>query len=96
MLRMDTYRNGDIQVPTIGLQRRTTVGQNKSGFWFAAGSMIMALVSLAFAPGVFGTLGIVLGMIAVVKGERYLGMLGVIASAVLAFTGYYVAGALIG
>ena len=52
-------------------------------------------MSLAFAPGVFGTLGIIMGMIAVVKGERYLGMLGVIASAVLAFTGYYIAGALI-
>jgi len=56
----------------------------------------MALVSLAVAPGVFGTLGIFLGMAAVVKGERYLGMLGVVTSAVLAVTGYYIAGALIG
>ncbi len=92
---MNTYQIGNAQASANGLQRRTTVGQNKSGFWFFAGSMIMALVSLAFAPGVFGALGIILGMIAVAKGERYLGMLGVIASAVLAFTGYYIAGALI-
>ncbi len=55
----------------------------------------MALVSLAIAPGVFGALGILMGMVAVVKGERYLGMLGVVASAVLAVTGYYIAGVLV-
>ena len=56
----------------------------------------MALVALAVAPVVFGPLGIAMGMVAVAKGERRLGMLGVIASAVLAVTGYYIAGAMIG
>ena len=55
----------------------------------------MAFVSLAVALGVFGPLGILMGMAAVVKGERYLGMLGVVASAVQAVTGYYTAGALV-
>ncbi len=39
---------------------------------------------------------ILMGMAAVSKGERYLGMLGLTASAILAVTGYYIAGALIG
>ena len=69
--------------------------RSKSGRWFFGASLVMALVSLAVAPGVFGTLGILMGMAAVVKGERYLGMLGVVASAVLATTGYYIAGELI-
>ncbi len=34
-------------------------------------------------------------MAAVVKGERYLEMLGVVASAVYAITGYYIAGGLV-
>ena len=70
--------------------------RSKSGRWFSAVSIVLALMSLAVAPGVFGTLGILMGMAAVVKGERYLGLLGVVASAVLAFTGYYIAGAMIG
>jgi len=72
------------------------VGQNKSGRRFAAASMVLALVALAVAPVVFGPLGILMGMVAVSKGERYLGMLGLTASTVLAVTGYYIAGALIG
>ena len=70
--------------------------KNRSGRWFGVISLVLAAVSLGVAPVVFGTLGILSGMIAVVKGERYLGMLGVIASAVLATTGYYIAGALLG
>jgi len=72
------------------------VGQNKSSRRFAAASMVLALVALAVAPVVFGPLGILMGMVAVSKGERYLGMLGLTASAVLAVTGYYIARALIG
>ena len=72
------------------------MGQNKSGRRFAAASMVLALVALAVAPAVFGPLGILMGMAAVSKGERYLGMLGLTASAILAVTGYYIAGALIG
>ena len=51
----------------------------------------MAFISVAVAPLIFGVLGIILGMVAVVEGERYLGMLGVTDSAVLAFIGYYIA-----
>ena len=69
------------------------MGQNKSGRRFAAASMVLALVALAVAPAVFDPLGIL--MVAVSKGERYLGMLGLTASAILAATGYYIAGALI-
>ena len=69
------------------------MGQNKSGRRFAAASMVLALVALAVAPAVFDPLGI--QMVAVSKGERYLGMLGLTASAILAVTGYYIAGALI-
>ena len=72
------------------------MGQKKSGRRFAVASMVLALVALAVAPVVFGPLGILMGMVAVSKGERYLGMLGLTASAVLAVTGYYVAGPLIG
>ena len=71
------------------------MSRSKSGRWFVGASLAMALVSLAVAPGVFGTLGILMGMTAVVKGERFLGMLGVVASAVLAVTGYYIAGAMV-
>ena len=64
--------------------------QNKSGRWFAALSIVLGLVAAAVAPVVFGPLGILMGMVAVYKGERYLGMLGLSASAVLAVTGYYI------
>ena len=93
---MNTYRFGNVQAGSPGLARRTTVHQSRSGRWFFGASIAMALVSLAVAPGVFGTLGILMGMAAIVKGERYLGMVGVASSGVLAVTGYYLAGTLIG
>ena len=71
------------------------MGQKKSGRRFAVASLVLALVALAVAPVVFGPLGILMGMVAVSEGDRYLGMLGLTASAVLAVTGYYVAGAMI-
>ena len=70
--------------------------QNKSGRHFAVASMVLVLAALAVAPVVFGPLGILMGMVAVSKGERYLGMLGPSASAVPAVTGYYIAGSLVG
>ena len=69
--------------------------QKKTGRWFSTVSMAMALASLAVAPVVFGPLGILMGIIAVAKGDRYLGMLGLTASAALSVTGYYLAGALL-
>jgi hypothetical protein len=93
---MSFYHIGNVQAGVLGLARRAAMLKSKSGLWFFGASLAMAFVSLAFAPGVFGTLGILMGMAAVVKGERYLGMLGVVASAVLGVTGYYFAGALVG
>jgi hypothetical protein len=91
-----TYQIGKVEAFAVNTRRRLSVPLRKSGGWFAAVSMILALVALAVAPVVFGPLGILMGMVAVYKGERYLGMLGLTASAVLAVTGYYIAGALIG
>jgi len=95
MLGMFTYRYGNVRAATPSLAGGMAVRRSESGRWFSAASLAMAFVSLAVAPGVFGPLGILMGMAAVVKGERYLGMLGVVASAVLAVTGYYTAGALV-
>jgi hypothetical protein len=74
----------------------SAVGSNKPSRRFAIGSIILAALSLLVAPGICAVLGILLGMVAISKGDRYLGMLGVVASAVLGFTGYYIAGALAG
>ena len=76
-------------------QRMAVVRQYKTGRWFSVASMAVALASLVVAPAVLGPLGVLMGMAAVAKGDRYLGMLGVTASAVLAVTGYYLAGALL-
>jgi len=69
--------------------------RSRSGRWFGGISIALALASLAVAPVVLGPLGILMGTIAVGKGDRYLGMLGVTASATLGVTGYYLAGALL-
>lgn len=68
---------------------------SKRGHWFGAISIVLALASVAVAPVVLGPLGILTGMVAVTKGDRHLGMLGVTASAVLGVTGYYLAGAIL-
>ncbi len=75
--------------------KKGTVHQNQTGRRFSMISMVMALASLVVAPAVFGPLGVLMGIAAVAKGDRYLGMLGVTASAVLSVTGYYLAGALL-
>lgn len=80
----------------MGSRRVAVVRQSRTGRWFSAVSLVMALASLAVAPIILGPLGILMGMIAVAKGDRYWGMLGVTASAVLGVTGYYLAGALLG
>ena len=69
--------------------------RSKPSRWFSAISIVMALASLAVAPIVLGPLGIVMGTITVGRGDRYLGMMGLTASAVLGVTGYYLAGALL-
>jgi|GEM_PF-559741 hypothetical protein len=74
---------------------RINVFKNKSGRWFGIDSLFMALISVAVTPLIFGVLGIAAGMITVANGSQYLGMLGVISSAVLGFSGYYFAANLI-
>ena len=74
----------------------TAVRERKTGRRFSVISLGLALASLAVAPVVLGPLGILMGTIAVGKGDRYLGMLGLTASATLGVTGYYLAGALTG
>ena len=69
---------------------------NNPGRRFSIVSLGLALASLAVAPVILGPLGILMGTIAVAKGDRFLGMLGLTASAVLGVTGYYLAGALLG
>ena len=69
--------------------------KHKFGRWFGVASLFIALISLAVAPLIFGVLGIAAGMIAVAKGNQYLGMLGIVSSAVLSFTGYYFAATLL-
>ena len=75
----------------MAVTRRINTGRR-----FSIISMGLALASLAVAPAVLGPLGILMGTIAVAKGDRYLGMLGLTASAALGVTGYYLAGALLG
>ena len=74
---------------------KTTVRLNNTGRRFSIIGLLLALASLAVAPVILGPLGILMGTIAVAKGDRYLGMLGLTASAVLGITGYYLAGALL-
>lgn len=72
------------------------VRERKPGRRFSTISMGLALASVVVAPVVLGSLGILMGTIAVGKGDRYLGMLALTISATLGVTGYYLAGALMG
>ena len=84
MVAVRTVPHGMLGVRNIG-----------TGRWFSSFSLVMAFASLAVAPVVLGPLGILTGMIAVCKGDRIRGMVGVTASATLGVTGYYLAGALL-
>ena len=95
MIGINSYSFGNMQAETLSLARKTTVRQSKSGRWFSAASTTMALVLLAIAPGVFGTLGILVGMAAVAKGERYLGMVGDSRQRRVGRNWYYIAGVLV-
>jgi len=72
------------------------LSRSSSGRRFSTISLGLALASLAVAPVVLGSMGILMGTIAVGKGDRYLGMLGLTASATLGVAGYYLAGSLMG
>ena len=55
------------------------------------GSLVFAAMSLAFAPVVFGPLGVIAGSVAVWKGAKLWGTAGVSASFVAAVFGFYLA-----
>ena len=59
------------------------------------GSLVCATLALAVAPVVFGTLGVIAGTVAVAKGARWRGTVGVSASAVAAVIGFYLAAGLV-
>ena len=58
---------------------------------WAIASLICAVLALAFAPVVFGPLGVLTGGVAVWKGARWWGTAGVSASFVAAVVGFYLA-----
>ena len=58
---------------------------------YAAGSLVCAALALVVAPVVFGPLGVVAGTVAVWKGGRWWGTVGVSGSAVAGVIGYYLA-----
>ena len=59
------------------------------------GSLACAGLSLAFAPVVFGPLGVAAGAVAAWKGARWWGTAGVSSSAVAGVVGYYLAAGLV-
>ena len=56
-------------------------------------SIVSAVISLGFFPLIFGALGIVLGAISHRKGEKTLGLVGIILSAVFMVIGFIVGAA---
>ena len=74
---------------------RQSLLTRKPGRMWARASLICAVWSLFIAPAVLGPLGVAAGMVAVAKGDRWWGGLGVSGSAVAAFTGYIWANGLI-
>ena len=51
--------------------------------------LLVGLVPVPGAPVVFGTLGVVAGMMTIAKGDRWWGMLAVSGSAVAGVAGYW-------
>lgn len=58
---------------------------------WAIASLICALITLAVAPLIFGVVGMVAGMMAVVDGERWWGATGVTASGGALVLSFYIA-----
>ena len=58
---------------------------------WAIASLVCAAIALAFAPVVFGPLGVLTGGVAVWKGARWWGTAGVSVSFVASVTGFYLA-----
>ena len=67
---------------------RQSLATRKPGRMWARASLIVAVWSLFIAPAVLGPLGIAAGCVAIVKGDKWWGGLGVSGSAVVAVVGY--------
>ena len=94
MLKQRSLRPLLTPIQETGLQKVSAIGESSIGRRLSVISIALALASLAITPVILGPLGILMGVTAVAKGDRYLGMLGLTASAVFGVTGYYLAGAL--
>jgi len=69
-------------------QVRQSLMTRPPGRLWARASLICAALSLFIAPVVFGPLSVATGMVAVAKGDKLWGALGVSGSAVAAVVGY--------
>ena len=78
---METTKEIDHQSMTAMPGRRWVIG-----------SLVCAVLALAFAPVVFGHLGVAAGAVAVAKAARRWGTAGVSGRAVPAVVGYYLGG----
>ena len=74
---------------------RQSLLTRKAGRLWARASLICAVWSLFIAPAVLGPIGVVAGMVAVAKGDKWWGGLGVSGNAAASVTGYLWAGGLI-
>ena len=74
---------------------RRSLFTRKPGRMWSRASLIVAVWSLFIAPAVLGPLGIAAGMVAVAKGDRWWGGLGVSGSAVAGVVGFYLAAGLV-
>ena len=80
----------DIPVENTKYVDRQSMTANPGRRW-AIGSLVCAALALAFAPVVFGPLGVMAGTVAVRKGAKWRGTAGVSASFVAAVVGFYLA-----
>ena len=69
------------------IDRQSTTAM--AGRRWVIGSLVFAAMSLAFAPVVFGPLGVIAGSVAVWKGAKWRGTAGVSASFMAAVVGFY-------
>ena len=67
---------------------RQSLLTRKPGRMWARASLMCGAWSLFIAPAILGPLGVVAGMVAIAKGDKWWGGLGVSGSAVASVTGY--------
>ncbi len=74
---------------TTGIRKVTVT--NEDAYRWALGSLLCAALALVIVPGVFAPLGVAAGTLAVWKGGRRWGAVGVCASVVAGVAGLYLA-----